>query len=187
MDNTGKYNLVTVKFAQAEQPKFEERKGQGYIQYGENNDYPDYLLKLYKESSKHGAIVKGKSNYIYGKGFNFPAGLKANTKGETWNGIFKKAVKDDEIFCGYYLQIVYNLEGKIKDVYHIDFKKVRSNKDGTKFHVKNDWNDTKEKVRIYSAFNNKYDKDNASNDSRGSPTWLNCSIKAKSISSCKAN
>lgn len=158
----GKYNLISVKFAQAEQPKFEEKKGQGYIQYGANNDYPDYLLKLYKESSKHGAIIKGKSNYIYGKGFNFPEKLKANTQGETWNNIFKKAVKDDEIFCGYYLQIIYNREGKIKDVYHLDFKKVRTNKEQNTFYVKNDWQDNREKARVYPAFNGKYNKDNPS-------------------------
>jgi hypothetical protein len=162
MDNIGKYNLISVKFAKAEQPKFEERKGQGYIQYGANNDYPDYLLNLYKESSKHGAIIKGKSNYIYGKGFNFPKDLMANTQGETWNNIFKKAVKDDEIFSGYYLQIIYNLEGKIKDVYHLDFKKVRTNKEQNCFYVKNDWQDNREKARAYPAFSGTYNKDNPS-------------------------
>ena len=160
--NIGKYNLITVKFAQAEQPKFEERKGQGYIQYGANNNYPEYLLGLYKESSKHGAIIKGKANYIYGKGFNFPDNIKANTKGELWNTIFKKAVKDDEIFSGYYLQIIYNREGKIKDVYHLDFKKVRTNKDQSIFYVKNDWQDNREKAREYPAFNGKYNVENPS-------------------------
>ena len=162
MDNIGKYNLISVKFAKAEQPKFEERKGQGYIQYGANNDYPDYLLNLYKESSKHGAIIKGKSNYIYGKGFNFPKDLMANTQGETFNNIFKKAVKDDELFSGYYLQIIYNLEGKIKDVYHLDFKKVRTNKEQNCFYVKNDWQDNREKARAYPAFSGTYSKDNPS-------------------------
>lgn len=162
MDNIGKYNLISVKFAKAEQPKFEERKGQGYIQYGANNDYPDYLLNLYKESSKHGAIIKGKSNYIYGKGFNFPKDLMANTQGETFNNIFKKAVKDDELFSGYYLQIIYNLEGKIKDVYHLDFKKVRTNKEQNCFYVKNDWQDNREKARAYPAFSGTYNKDNPS-------------------------
>ena len=55
-------NLITVKFAQAEQPKFEERRGKGYIEFGANNNYPDYLLNLYNESPKHGAIIKGKAN-----------------------------------------------------------------------------------------------------------------------------
>ena len=37
-------NIITIKFAQAEQPKFTERKGtQPYIEFGVKNDYPDFL------------------------------------------------------------------------------------------------------------------------------------------------
>lgn len=150
-------NIITVKFAQAEQPKFIEKKGtESYIQFGENNNYPNYLLGLYNESSKHGAIVKGKANYIFGKGFE-GVPVKANTAGESWNQVIKKCILDDEIFAGYYLQVIYNLTGKIKDCYHIEFFKVRVNKDMTKFYVKNDWDDTKEKARCYPAFDGKYD------------------------------
>jgi predicted transcriptional regulator len=154
-------NIISIKFAQAQQPKFEEKKSKGYIEYGANNDYAEYLLGLYNESPKHGAIIKNKAKYIYGKGFD---GItdKANTRGETWNQIFKKAVKDDEIFSGYYLQIIWNLDGKIKDVFHIKFKKVRTNKECTKFFVKNDWKDNKEEMRPYTAFKGVYDKDNPS-------------------------
>lgn len=153
-------DTITLKFARAEQPKYEEKKGMfNYIEYGANNDYPDYLLGLYDESPKHGAIIKGKAKYIFGKGFNIPVGKLANTKGETWNQVFKKAVLDDEIFAGFYLQVIYNLLGKIKDVYHLEFYKVRTNKDMTKFYVKKDWKENKEKARCYPAFNNQYDKD----------------------------
>jgi hypothetical protein len=154
-------NLITVKFAQAEQPKFEERRGKGYIEFGMNNNYPDYLLNLYNESPKHGAIIKGKAKYIFGEGFK-DVPVKANTKGETWNQILKKSVLDDELFSGYYLQIIYNLLGKVKDIYHIEFYKVRTNKEQSEFYVKNDWQDNKEKVRCYSAFDGKYNKENPS-------------------------
>jgi hypothetical protein len=154
-------NLITVKFAQAEQPKFEERRGKGYIEFGANNNYPDYLLNLYNESPKHGAIIKGKAKYIFGEGFkDIP--VKANTKGETWNQILKKSVLDDELFSGYYLQIIYNLLGKVKDIYHIEFYKVRTNKEQSEFYVKNDWQDNKEKARCYPAFDGKYNKENPS-------------------------
>lgn len=154
-------NLITVKFAQAEQPKFEERRGKGYIEFGMNNNYPDYLLNLYNESPKHGAIIKGKAKYIFGEGFK-DVTVKANTKGETWNQILKKSVLDDELFSGYYLQIIYNLLGKVKDIYHIEFYKVRTNKEQSEFYVKNDWQDNKEKVRCYPAFDGKYNKENPS-------------------------
>ena len=151
MENNYK-NIITVKFAQAEQPKFEEKKGKGYVEFGLNNNYPDYLIGLYNESPKHGAIIKSKTNYIFGKGWD---GIeqKANVKGESWNQITKKCILDDELFGGYYLQVIYNLLGEIKDVYHLEYHKVRTNKEQNEFQVKNDWSDNKEKPRYYPAFN----------------------------------
>lgn len=145
------YRLIELKFDQAEQPKFAEKKGKGYIEFGKDNNYPVYLLSLYNESSKHGGIVKGKVNYIFGKGFEVDS--KCNTKGETWNNVLKKCVKDDELYRGYYLQVIWNKLGQIAEVYHIDFAKVRTNKELTEFYIKNDWTDFKEKPRLYPAFN----------------------------------
>lgn len=145
------YRIIELHFDQAEQPKFQEKKGKGYIEFGKENDYPKYLLGLYNESAKHGAIVKGKCNYIFGKGF--AADGLANNTGESWNDILKKCIKDDEIYRGYYLQIIWNRAKRISDVYHIDFAKVRVSKDLKCFYVKNDWADNKEKMREYEAFN----------------------------------
>ena len=145
-------NIITIKFAQAEQPKFEEKKAKGYVEFGHHNNYPEYLIGLFNESPKHGAIIKSKTNYIFGQGWD-GVEQKANTKGETWNQITKKCILDDELFGGYYLQIIYNLLGQIKDVYHLEYHKVRTNKEQNEFQVKNDWQDNKEKPRIYPAFN----------------------------------
>lgn len=151
---SNKYQLINIQFDQAQQPKFEEKKGKNYVEFGQRNNYPNYLIELFGESPKHGAIVKGKVNYIYGKGFE---GIeqKANTQGETWNQILKRSILDDELHGGFYLQIIYNALGKIKDVFHIEFQKVRASKDLTRFYVKNDWtaSDFKEKAREYPAFN----------------------------------
>ena len=149
MDNT--YNHIVLQFDQAQQPKFEERKGVGYIEFGEENNYPKYLLNLYNESPKHGAIIKGKCNYIYGKGFEY--GGLANSSGESWNQLLKRCIKDDELYRGYYLQVIWNRARKVADIFHIEFHKVRANKDLTQFFVKNDWTDSREKVRVYPAFN----------------------------------
>ena len=145
-------NIITIKFAQAEQPRFEEKRAKGYVEFGGNNNYPEYLIGLFNESPKHGAIIKSKTNYIFGQGWD---GIeqKANTKGETWNQITKKCILDDELFGGYYLQVIYNLLGQIKDVYHLEYHKVRTNKEQNEFQVKNDWADNKEKPRHYPAFN----------------------------------
>lgn len=147
MDN---YKHIVLAFDQAQQPKFTEKKNKGYVEFGELNNYPNYLLGLYAESPKHGAIVKGKSNYIYGKGFEEPG--TANSL-ETWNDVLKKCIKDDELFRGYFLQVIWNRAKQVSEVYHIDFAKVRVSKDLQTFYVKNDWLDMREKTREYPAFN----------------------------------
>ena len=147
MDN---YKHIVLAFDQAQQPKFTEKKNKGYVEFGKDNDYPKYLIDLYSESPKHGAIVKGKSNYIYGKGFEEPG--VANSL-ESWNDILKKCIKDDELFRGYYLQVIWNRAKQVSEVYHIDFAKVRVSKDLQTFYVKNDWLDMREKPREYEAFN----------------------------------
>ncbi len=151
---SNKYQLINIQFDQAQQPRFEEKKGKNYVEFGAKNNYPNYLIELYGESPKHGAIVKGKVNYIFGKGFE-GVEQKANSQGETWNQIMKRSILDDELQGGYYLQIIYNALGKIKDVFHIEFQKVRASKDLQTFYVKNDWtaSDFKEKAREYPAFN----------------------------------
>jgi len=149
MDNN--YKHIVLQFDQAEQPIFREKKKDGYVEFGKDNNYPTYLLSLYNESPKHGAIIKSKCNYIYGKGFEVPG--NANSKGETWNQIVKRCIKDDELYRGYYLQVIWNRAKQVSEVYHIEFAKVRVSKDMQEFYVKNDWTDFREKARCYQAFN----------------------------------
>lgn len=148
------YQLVKVEFDQALQPKFEEKKGKNYVEFGDRNNYSNYLISLFGESPKHGAIVKGKVNYIFGKGFE-DIEKKANSQGETWNQILKRSILDDELHGGFYLQVLWNALGNIAEVYHIEFQKVRASKDLKKFYIKDDWelSDFKEKAREYPAFN----------------------------------
>lgn len=157
---TNNYSIISLQFEAAQQPKYSETKGTGLIKYGINNNYPDYLNRLYKESPKHGAIVKGKTTYIYGKGLDHPETLNTvNKSGETWNNILKKCIADDEKFGGYYLQIIWNRAGQIASVNHIKFHKVRTNEDCSKFWVKDEWDASKvvtandrKKERQYNAF-----------------------------------
>jgi DNA-binding Lrp family transcriptional regulator len=153
MENDYK-NIVSIKFAQAQQPKFEEKKGKGFIEFGENNNYPEYLLSLYNESPKHGAIVKGKANYIFGKGFEgIP--VTANSRGESFNTLAKKCILDDEIFGGFYLQVIFNKLGALTDIFHLEYYKVRTNKEESEFKVKDDWSNNKEEARCYPSFDSK--------------------------------
>ena len=44
-------DLRVLTFAEAKQPEFKEKKGEGYIQYGDRNDYPNYLFVFTNRSA----------------------------------------------------------------------------------------------------------------------------------------
>ena len=62
---------------------------------------------------------------------------------------------DIEIFGGSYLEVIWGVD-KIAEIWHIDYSKIRTNKDNTQFWYKSDWKDRAEETRVYNAFNPKY-------------------------------
>jgi hypothetical protein len=149
--------IQVLTFAEAKQPEYKEKKGEGYMQYGQNNDYPQYLLDLFNKSAKHNAIVRGKVNYIVGNGW---AGeqpiVKQVNREETLNDLTKKVALDLELFGGAYIQVIWGVLGEtIAELWHCDYTKIRTNKDNTQFWYKEDWKANKEKAEVYAAFNPK--------------------------------
>ena len=141
-----------LKFDQVPLPIYKEVKGKDYIFYGERNDYPNYLLRIYNNSAKHNAIVTGKVDYICGNGWGVKTedemekakvyGMiqKVNTKEESLNELTNKLVTDLTIFGGYYLQVIWTkATGEIAELYHVDYYKVRTNADNTEFYVSDNW------------------------------------------------
>jgi hypothetical protein len=147
-------------------PVFEKDKNKDYVNYGEDNNYPAYLVDLFNRSAKHNAILTAKQKYTYGRGLKIKEGLvteqaikaqaflvRPNTF-ETLSDIFNKTVLDKRLYGGYALQIVWSkLSGKVAQVYHMDFAKIRSNVDNTSFYYSDNWADYRPKVVEYDAFN----------------------------------
>jgi DNA-binding MarR family transcriptional regulator len=145
-----------IQFAEAKQPEYKEKKGEGYIQYGEKNDYPTYLIDLFNKSAKHNAIVKSKVHYISGNGW---AGseqfIEHINRTETLNDLTRKVSLDIELFGGAYLEVIWSATGKISEIWHCDYSKFRTNKDNTQYWYKEDWKDRNEQYQVYTAFNPK--------------------------------
>ena len=157
-------NFYVLSFAEAKQPEYREKRGQGYIEFGEKNDYPTYLLDLYSKSAKHQSIVRGKVNYIIGNGWATkeadPAAdafiKSVNSFGESLNDLTRKVDIDIEIFGGAYLELIWSqYGGQLVDVNHIDYTKIRSNKDNTEFWYKQDWKIIRSEAEVIPAFNTK--------------------------------
>jgi len=156
--------LMVLTFAEARQPEYREKKGEGegYIEFGKKNDYPNYLVDLFNKSAKHNAIIKGKVNYITGNGFKIKEGVdpigeqfiaQAN-RVESLTEVLRKASIDIELFGGAYLQIIWSVTGEnLAEVYHVDYTKIRTNADNTQFWYSENWEDRKYKREVYNGFN----------------------------------
>ena len=133
-------------------PEYKVVNGKDYVMYGEHNRYPDYLLEMYQRSAKHNAIVNGKVNYITGKGWTYEADkvpsemlgelnrlLENPNPYDDLNDILYKTALDFEIFNGFALEIVWNMNGKVSQIAHKNFGNLRRNVDGSKFYYADEW------------------------------------------------
>jgi hypothetical protein len=150
-------DLRVLTFAEARQPEFKEKRGEGYIQYGDRNDYPIYLVDLFNKSAKHNAIVKSKVHYITGNGWKGSESaetfIKKVNRMESLDDLTRKVSLDTELFGGYYLEIIWSVTGQLAEIWHLDYTKIRTNKDNTQFWYKEEWSDRNEKHKVYPAFN----------------------------------
>jgi ribosomal protein S25 len=149
-------NFILVQFAEAKQPEYREKKKEGYMEYGDKNDYPIYLVELFNKSAKHNAIVRNKVHYICGNGWTGNEQfIEKPNRSENLNDLTRKISMDLELFGGAYIEVIWGL-GKVAEMWHIDYTKIRTNKDNTQFWYKENWKDYKEKSEfVYPAFNPK--------------------------------
>lgn len=137
----------------------------GYITYGENNLYPEYIKSLMNKSAKHSAIVKTKAGLIGGNGFaknninNDTLKFIANPYGkEDLESILSKVSYDYELYGGYALNITWSKDrSQIACINYIDPAKLRimpNTKGGAdKYLISDNWaNTTKYKPVLYDGF-----------------------------------
>lgn len=149
-----KNNIITLKFTNDKVPQFVEQKQKEWVKYGEENNYPQYLVLLFNRSAKHNAIITSKQLYIAGKGWIFDqstmqgeevvslqAFIDNPNPYETLNDLSKKTILDNELFGGCYLKVVATKGNKGVQIYHVDYCDVRSNDDNTEFYHSNEWLD----------------------------------------------
>jgi hypothetical protein len=147
-------------------PLFTKDRTKEYVNYGEDNNYPSYLCELFNRSAKHNAILTAKQKWTFGKGLkvvkteNLESMMKASklltrpNQFEGLNDIFKKVALDKRLYGGYALQVVWSRGGnEIAKIFHVDFSKIRSSVDNSKFFYSNDWTDRKENILEFNAFN----------------------------------
>lgn len=143
-------------------PTFVEKENTGkpFLNYGIDNRFPNYLWDLYLRSAILQSIVNGTADYVGGNGINYDMDatiqrLKedANKDGETLDDIIKKITVDYLIFGGFAMQIIYNKLQEISEIYWLDFRNVRLNKEGDKVFYSDDWVKHANDYVTYNIFN----------------------------------
>ena len=151
-------NIMNIQLDVYKVPIFKEIKGKEWVIYGGdenlefNNRYGDFLIQCFDRSAKNNAIITGKANYIFGKGWTTDKIEDANTSAkiegwleninsyETANDVLRQVALDYMICGGFFLEIIWEKGGKkIASVNHIPFNYLRSNKDNSKFYYTKDW------------------------------------------------
>ena len=101
-----------------------------YMKFGADNQYPEYLISLYNQSSIHASCINSIVQAVTGDGLvteNEEILKVANRDGESWNDIYNKVALDYKLFGGYALEIIYSRDrSKIAEIYHVDFSHVRA-------------------------------------------------------------
>jgi hypothetical protein len=141
-----------IKLASNKPPVFVEKNDKPFVYYGEKNDYPDYLIDLYRKSPFHSSIIDGKVRHICGKGWiidtkgvdllsraQMEYWIKDVNKKENLDEFTKKITNDLELFDGIAIEVIWKNNGELAEANHVPFQYVRSNADNTEFYYTSKW------------------------------------------------
>jgi len=153
-----------INFHDNKLPVFKENKAKGFVTFGADNLYPDFLVELFNKSPKHNAIVSAKASYIAGIGTDVfgqnttdiakaEAKLKNINAYETYEELKAKIAYDAELFNGFCVEVIWNkAKTAPSEYYHIPFKDVRKGLDGEYIYCE-DWTDAKAPRISYQPYN----------------------------------
>ena len=138
-----------LKLAQYVPKSFAEKSsGKGWINYGDDNLYPQYLIDLYQKSGTHNALCTSIGYMIFGEGLKTDS-LEARLKMDEWglDDEIRKSCIDLKIQGGFALEIIYSVDRTtISKVRHLPFENIRSGEINEReevefYYYSRDWSD----------------------------------------------
>jgi len=158
MDNTHIINLSSYV-----KPKVIEDKRKDWVAYGDDNNYYQYLIDLFVNSTTNGAIINGISSMIYGKGID---ALDSSSKPDQYaamksifsHSCMRKVILDFKMLGEGSFQVLRR-DGKVVSAEHFPRQTLRAEKmneegkiEAYYYHPK--WNEVKhnEKPKRIAAF-----------------------------------
>lgn len=118
-------NLAFARYIKVEEVEKETSKG--WVEWGEGNSMPNYLIDLYQSSPVHGSLVNSISFMIAGKGLKSdnPASQVNIAKLEL-DTILGSTALDLKLQGGVYWELIYSMDHtRIVKVNHLPYENVR--------------------------------------------------------------
>lgn len=125
-------NVHILNLSAYNSPVIVESKNKEFVEYGEDNNYFQYLIDRFLYSTTNNAIITGVSNMIYGKGIDATdSNRKPNEYAQMRSIIkpqcLKKVALERKLLGMAAMQVVYQ-NGKVKMVEHFPMHTLRAEK-----------------------------------------------------------
>lgn len=133
--------------------------GSDWVSWGQGNGYPDYLLNLYDNVTTLHSIINGNVDFIAGDEITIePLSMSLqdgamNHRGDSIREQIRDIAKDYQLYGGFALQVIRNAIGEVAEVYYLDMRFIRANKECDVFYYSEKWSKSGRKdAIIYPAF-----------------------------------
>lgn len=139
-------NIHSVKLAEYTPVAASEKEDRGgWVQYGDDNKFPQYLIELAESSPVHGALCVSIAQMVTGSGLE---GLPANYTLE--KRLIENTAQDIKIFGGYYWEIIWTLDRSSAEIKHLPAENCRLGIAGEDEEINGiwysqDWSNTRKK------------------------------------------
>ena len=149
-----------LKLSQYQERSYaESANSKGFVNYGDDNLFPQYLIDLFHSSSTHNALTTTIATMVFGEGFDATT-LDGRIAFDQWNlnDELRKACVDFQIQGGFALEVNWSLDRTtIANVSHLPFENIRSgfvNEDEKVdyYYYSKDWSSKKEEVEEICTF-----------------------------------
>lgn len=118
--------LTMLKDISIKQPEINRRKCgfYDYVLFGSDNNFPQFLLRLIKDSPLQSAITESLYTRLGGGGIVAPS-IQSPNVFESWEELCRKVLRDYSIFEAFAIQAVLNMDGVTYSFYHQPVSEVR--------------------------------------------------------------
>ena len=150
-----------IQLNQYEERSYRETANKmGFVNYGDDNLFPQYLVDLFHSSATHNALSTTIAMMIFGEGFDATT-LDGRLAFDQWNlnDELRKACLDFKIQGGFALEVNWSIDRTtIANVSHLPFENIRSgfvNEDEKVeyYYYSKDWKDSREEPSEICTFN----------------------------------